>query len=71
MAAFGVDGEIRGTQREGSHGWSRESQVEGKGRVETTKIMPHQHQVVDWGGCMGAAPSTVHLGGWRQETATY
>lgn len=41
-AALGVGGDTRGTQREGSRGWSREPQVEGKGRVGSTKIMPHQ-----------------------------
>lgn len=42
-------------QREGSHGWSREPQMEGKGKMGSTKIMPHQHQAVDWEGCTGGS----------------
>lgn len=42
-------------QREGSHGWSRHPQMEGKGKVGSTKTMPHQHQAVDWEGCMGGS----------------
>lgn len=29
--------------------------MEGKGRVGSTKTMPHQHQAVDWKGCMGGS----------------
>lgn len=42
-------------QREGSHGWSREPQMEGKGKMGSTKIMSHQHQAVDWEGCTGGS----------------
>lgn len=50
-------------QREGSHGQSREPQVEGKGKVGSTQIMPHQQQAEAGRVHRGVpAPSSIQLG---------
>lgn len=59
-------------QSKGRHGQSREPQVEGKGKVGSTQIKPHQHQAVAGRGAqVGPSPILHPAGRWRQETATY